>query len=429
MNRLIEDCCEVAALCKLCGFVPFMTALMSLLLAQCVATADPVASYTYSLERAGQVSAAVYNSDGRLIRTLLRGEKQNAGENTVYWDGLNRHGEPQPAGRYTVKILRTPGFRAEFITQLGVNPDSAPYHKWVGNHGGPSSVAVDATGMYTAAEITETAPVLLKQSLNGTERLWTQGRGGVTHGRFQGGSALASDNEGMLYMLQQNGRLQPINAGSGKVQVNKYSRDGAWDPLPESVKNSIDHRKEVRQRYHHDEGEIAGADIAAHGSTLVISFREQDSVRWLSTEDGSLKADLEVPSPLGVAVSPQEAVYVISERRVLQVDTSGNEKPVITDNLTAPRRMSIAPRSGEFYIAEGPPSHRIKRFSEDGTLQQTYGRNGGRREGPYEPTDFLGVTDITATGGPQHGFIIAEPYVGPRRVAHFGRDGVLINEW
>jgi hypothetical protein len=354
----------------------------------------------------------------------MRGVEQEAGDHTVRWDGLDRHGEPQ-SGPHIIKVLRTPGFQAEFVTQLGVSV-SEPHHLWVGNHGGPSSIAVDSSGMYAAAEITETAPVLLKQSLDGNERLWTQGRGGVTHGRFQGGAALAADDQGMLFMLQQNGRLQPIDAESGQVQVNKYGRGGEWDPLPDPVKNNIDNRKEVRQRYHHSD-EIAGADIAAHGDTLVISFQEQDSVRWLSKQDGSVETAVDVPAPLGVAVGPQEGVFAISDGRIVQVAEGGSTRPVVQANLSTPRRLDVDPESGDLLVAEGPPDHRVKRFDRNGDLKRSLGREGGRQQGDYRPNHFLQLTDITADGN--GGFLVAEPYVAPRRVAHVDNDDDLANEW
>ena len=68
-----------------------------------------------------------------------------------------------PVGNYVWKVLRTPGFCAQYVTSLGINPGSARYDRWVGNHGGAASAAVDPSGMYVAAQVTETAPVLRKQ--------------------------------------------------------------------------------------------------------------------------------------------------------------------------------------------------------------------------------------------------------------------------
>ncbi len=389
---------------------------------------DAFRSVEYRLEEAGQVSAAVYDSDGVLVRELLRGDRQKPGEHTVRWDGLDRSGRPLPPGDYEWRLLRKPRLRAEYVTSLGINPDSAPYHRWVGNHGGAASVAVDESGMYVAAQVTETAPVLLKQSLDGTERLWTRSRGAVTDGRYQGGAALASDGRGTLYMLQQNGYLQPIDAETGAVEVNKHNRQGKWDALPDSVAKTLDERKEVRQRYRHGPDGLAGADIAAEGSTLVASFLEQDSVRWLSPDDGAVTEKVHVPEPYGVAVGSDGQVFVISKGRVLAVDPEEGVKRTVADEaLTAPRRIALDAENEHLLVAERGRDQRVKRISLDGKLHASYGRKGGREQGPYEPEDFRGVTDIAADG--TGGFLVAEPDTAPRRVARFDREGELVNEW
>ena len=46
----------------------------------------------YRLDQPGSISVAVYNSKGRLVRELCRGERQAAGEHFIYWDGLDQSG-------------------------------------------------------------------------------------------------------------------------------------------------------------------------------------------------------------------------------------------------------------------------------------------------------------------------------------------------
>ncbi len=372
----------------------------------------------YELKQAGQVSAAVYDAEGRLIRELLRGEPQDAGSHTIEWDGLNRAGEPMPTGDYTFRVLRTPGFTAHYVTSIGINPGSAPYEKWVGNHGGAASVAVDETGMYAAAQVTETAPVLLKQSLDGKTRHWTRGRGDVTRGRFQGGASLAADGEGRLYMLQQNGYLQVIDAAEGRPTAT-------WDVLTQDKKRKSDGGPTFFI-YQHGK-RVAGADLAARGETIVVSYREHEMVRWLNPEDGAIAAEVKVDSPTGVAVGVDGTVYVISGEQVLTVTPDGRKQTVIAEGLTAPRRLCVAPANGDLLIAERDPSHQMKRYSAAGEHQATWGRAGGRLDGHYKPQNFRGITDIAADG--HGGFFVAELTPAPRRVAHFDADGELIDEW
>ncbi len=391
---------------------------MMALMATSIACSGELVSIDYSLTEPGQVSAAVYDAEDRLVRTLLSGAAQNEGTHRLAWDGLDRDGRPMPIGNYVWRVLRTPGFRAQYVTSLGINPGSARYDRWVGNHGGAASVAVDAGEIYVAAQVTETAPVLLKQSLDGTRRLWTRGRGDVTQGRYQGGAALACDGSGRLLMLQQNGYLQVIDVKGGTLLAT-------WDVLPKDLKRKEDGGP-TWFIYQHDE-RVAGADMDARGETVVVSYRDHHRVCWLDPKDGATVAEIEVPEPTGVAVGAKGNVFVISGDRVLRVLPDGRQLPVIEDGLTAPRRLTIDPKTGEFLVAERSPSSRVKRFSADGKMLATYGRPGGRLQGVYRSEDFCGITDIAVDG--QGGFVVAELEPAPRRIVHCNRAGQVLNEW
>lgn len=374
---------------------------------------------TYRLAEPGQVSAAIYDAEGKLVRELRRGEKQSAGAHTLYWDGLNRAGEPMPPGEYEWRVLRTPGLQAEYITSLGTNPGSARWHTWVGNHGGASSVAIDETGMYIAAASTETAPVLLKQSLDGTLRHWTRERSDLVKGAYQGGLSVASDGAGTLYMLQQDGFLNVIDAANGELRDR-------WDVLPEDKQRAQDGGP-THRIYTHSRKSVADTDMDARGETIVISYRQRDEVWWINAENGSIETGVDVPSPRGVAVTPKGEVLVISEGGVLAVTSDGQRRIVIEDNIPHAHRLTVDAPSGHVLVAEEAPSHQVMRFTMAGELLATYGRKGGRRNGAYEPLDLLAMTDIAADGS--GGFIIVEERFAPRRVAHFDADGELVNEW
>ena len=287
-----------------------------------------------------------------------------------------------------------------------------------------SCVAVDSSGMYVASEVTETAPVMIKQSLDGKRRLWAAGKWTVI-GSWPNLESVTSDGKGTVYALSSRGYVTPFDAKTGKPRASRNpDRREGWGHHPEEW--------EIKKRFRHvgkDKGTVdglAGADIAAHGETLVISIEALDSVRWLSTEDGAVEAAVEVPSPLGVAVSPREEVYVISEKQILRVEPSGATRLLVRDDLTAPRRLDVDPASEDFLVAEGRGDWRIKRFGTDRKLKRTYGRKGGRRSGAWHPGNFHAVTDIAADG--EGGFVIVENF-GPRRVARFDSEGELLDEW
>lgn len=80
---------------------------------------------SFPVPRDGRVSLAVYDTENRMVRTLLTGKPLAIGKHAITWDGLDRYGHALPAGDYTWKLLATDGLRAEFITQVGQNVDPA----------------------------------------------------------------------------------------------------------------------------------------------------------------------------------------------------------------------------------------------------------------------------------------------------------------
>ena len=58
---------------------------------------------SYSLSEKSVITASIYNSSNGLIKVLAK-LTQNAGANTVSWNGKDGRGYLVPAGTYTVKI-------------------------------------------------------------------------------------------------------------------------------------------------------------------------------------------------------------------------------------------------------------------------------------------------------------------------------------
>jgi hypothetical protein len=365
------------------------------------------------LESAGSVSAAVYDARGRLLRTLLRGKPHQAGAHTLHWDGLDRRGNPQPKGSYTVKFLRTPGFRVEFLFQLGVRPDSAPYHMWIGNHSGPSALAVDPGGIYIGCHVSEAPPGVIKQSLDGSRRFWRQRVKPSTNGPI----ALASNGRGKLYWLRYDGMVKILDAETGAGGEEFFGggrKHFDWD-----IKHPDAQRPGRRDP-------PLKMDLAAWHDTVAVSYQDQNVVRWLEPVSGKILAEVSVPRPRSVAVAGDGAIFVVTDSSLLRLVPERRPETIVA-GLTNALHLACA-RSGEqVLVATGAPEHQVHRYTTRGKLLRTYGRRGGRLTGPCEPEDFFRIADLAADGS--GGFLVAEPGGAPRRVAHFGADGQLINEW
>lgn len=64
---------------------------------------NPTTTITYSLQEPGQVSVKVYNTQGRLIRTLVDAQAVE-GQHSVAWNGLDDKGAQVASGMYFYKV-------------------------------------------------------------------------------------------------------------------------------------------------------------------------------------------------------------------------------------------------------------------------------------------------------------------------------------
>jgi hypothetical protein len=388
----------------------------------CGRAAEPYA-IPFTLETPGQVSLAVYDQTGRLLRTLLMGARYEPGPHTVTWDGLDRAGRAVPPGAYTWKLLQTPGFQAEYLLTIGSSSPSAPYDPWVGNHAGPSAVHVDDAGMlYVGAACSENVPVMLKQSLDGARRLWAKFRPNIIDDRWVGPMAMGS-GQGRLFLLTLGSDAWPsYKIWTLDAETGERARDnqGVFSALWPGAKAG----DEKQPQYRPD-------DMAGREAFCVISYPAQNALRWLEIPTGKELRRVSLPRPTGVAVGPDDTVYVITDGQIARVKPGETAPTIIipTGKLTNPHRLVIDRTTQELLITDGAPHpNRVSRFTLDGVRKAVYGREGGRQFGAYVAEDFFRITDLVDDG--QGGFLITEDGAQTlRRTAHFDRAGRLRHDW
>ena len=355
----------------------------------------------YELRALGKVSLAIYDRDGALVRTLLNTEQQTAGPHTLLWDGLDEAGTAVTAGDYAWKLLSTPGFSADYLMSPGasypVDPKGPYWAQAPGCHGGPEALAVDATGLYVGAFSENIETTLLKQSLDGRARLWSD----RCPAAWTGATSMAPVGDTLFVYSANNGKIYRYSIATGAI------RDMALDGMYKTE---------------------APTDMAVSGTNVILCYPKQGLLRWLG-HDGIETRKMEVAGAMAVDVAADDTVYVISGTSLLRIPVGASSAQPFVAGLAAPRRAAVNPRNGDIYVVEGGDSNRIKRFSSAGVLRQTYGRKGGRTDGLYQRqrTSFRGVADIALNAAGD--FWVAEGEAAPRRVAHFNRAGQWIAEW
>ncbi|MFM9197582.1 MAG: FlgD immunoglobulin-like domain containing protein [Planctomycetia bacterium] len=399
-----------------------------LLLLACVATAAEVVPYT--LTQPGNVSAAVYDADGRLVRELLHAVPQQPGTHSFVWDGLDRDGNSLPAGDYTWKLLQTPGLKATYLMSLGSN--YPPGDAWntacgPGTHHSPFGVAVDETGTYVAAHTTENIETcMLKMSPDGASRLWT-----ALHPRpWDGALSLATDG-GKLFMLGHTAWSDPrikvklskqcvfvYDPATGKL-APQFQADFGTGPQPNGIEVQWDDASK----------EMDASDMDAHAGVLVVAYEKQNALRWYDPEKGDQLDTAEISAPAGIAVGADGTVFVSTGDRIVKLSRSNKTPTDFVTGLDKPGRLDVDHASGDVLVYESG-TQQIKRFSAAGVLRTTYGAKGGRQDGLYDDAakrSFAGFADLCTDG--KGGFYVTEATAAPRRTAHFAADGAVVREW
>ena len=65
---------------------------------------NPRTQLRYRLSETSRVSLTVYDAAGRLVRTLVSGERQTAGDHRMIWDGRTNNGQRLASGVYLLKL-------------------------------------------------------------------------------------------------------------------------------------------------------------------------------------------------------------------------------------------------------------------------------------------------------------------------------------
>ena len=347
----------------------------------------------YTLSTSGQVSLAVYGTNGLLARTLLSGVPQARGKHKITWDGLDWTGQPMAPGQYEWRLLQSPGLKAEYLLSIGT---SYNIDEWPGNHGGPHDVACDGELGIVANGGEVTTSIAVSRLSDGTIVGQTNDIGPGDIAAVKGRVFALGTRKGDRSVKLWPWTLNPLVCGPGR-EVTLV--DG-------STTN-------VAQR------------VAAHSGHLALLY-DNGRIEWLAPE-GALAtlATALLPGAKDIALTSAGNVLAIVSNTLWEV-SRGDTNPVERlSNLKSPSRLAVDESNGDILMVTG--DSQVVRYGADFQLVRTYGRPGGRQQGLYEPENFMAVSDICADN--HGGFMIVENWSAPRRMAHFNPNGKVLREW
>jgi hypothetical protein len=183
-------------------------------------------TFDYELSRDGDVTLALVNDKGQMVRHLLTQASRKKGKIVERWNGLDDLGKPLPAGEYTWKGIYHDPITTRYL--LAVHNSGKPSYAtpdgtgaWGADHGhGPTTVCAAGEHMLLAWEIGEAGCAILRTDLKG-HRQWGI-RPGAHHLATDGRRIFAGGGNGSDFQVRKSVECftlaegRPLNFGSGK---------------------------------------------------------------------------------------------------------------------------------------------------------------------------------------------------------------------
>jgi len=344
---------------------------------------------TVTMPLDGNLSAAIYEPGGQIVRTLLSAVPQtNRASVKLVWDGKDDAGKPVPAGKYQWKSLasRAKGVDDGWIGELA-NP---PYGELSEHGANVEGVAVDSEGNVYETSGWEEA----HQEL----RVWSPEGKGLRYRNAQGGSGLAVDEQ---YVYQLAGGM-----------VRRYTRDNFL------IRNWIG---TLRGTIELDGGVVA---LGVGQDTLWVCGK--DRVELHDKLTGDVTKTIAITAPLAVAVDARGYGWVAnSGDRVTEVAPDGTLARAVT-GLKQPGALAFGGPQQHLYIGE-VASGRVLEV-DPATLTQVKALFSAAKPGPVSDTAlYWPLTGRASLAVDAQGRITVAD-IGCHRVLTFTPEGKLLRQ-
>ncbi len=348
------------------------------------ATANTL-GFTFTLDRARTTSAGIFASDGRLLRTLWRGERLDAGRHTRQWDLRLDDGQLASAAEVSVRVIH---HDVRYVWQGVVgNSTAAAGHAPQRSFQPPASLAADGDQLHIALGYNEAQSSLSGLRLGDVQRV----QAAVKHtDPFTGIGLVASDGQ-TLYLAQTGGiskagfvfarRLADGQMGSftqgQALCLNVWA--GTQRCYPEQTYPSV--------IAHRPEGEAlpTGLAVQRQGRLLAVAYAAEQRVRVYDKLSGALLADWRAPlAPAGrnqLAMGADGDLWLLGSGQVLRyTDIAGSPREVARlTGLDQPLALATDPTDAQrVWVAEGGAAQWVRRFDlRTGQADRSLGRRGG----------------------------------------------------
>jgi hypothetical protein len=388
---------------------------------------------TVDVPEDGKLSLNIMVENGAVIREIVGGQPVKAGKYTAYWDGRDQWGFAEAPGNYHWGAYFSHGIKARLVGFVGSSgtppwPTSDGNGGWGGDHGVPTAVAADNSGIYFGWQAAEAQRQIVKTDYTG-KTLWRATP--FVEGGFSDLRALTSNGTYLFGVYDGVHptlcRIDPTTGlpalfgdvlGEGSsvpVEAGKSVSAGTMSLVkpPEGslpAEQGVNGMERTPQPYDGTEPDSIG--LAATATEVFVSVYSQNIIQVLDVTSGKPTRTLACPRPRGLALDGQGNLYAVcygtdQPAQVVRFNgATGGAQPIIMTDLTAPVGVAVDAMS-QITVTDEGTSQQIKTFSPDGKLTRTLGRQGGRPwSGAYDATSYRDPSQIIADK--QGGLVVAE---------------------
>jgi hypothetical protein len=396
----------------------------------------PPIAVRFKLAEPGVVTLVIDDATGKRVRNLAGETPFPAGENTVWWDGLDDLGRDVQAAAHGLYSIPAQFVKPGAYTVRGLTrkPIDLRFEFSVYNAGTPAWTIEDGTGGWTT---NHTPPRCVQfvpgeQAPGGKPLVYigsyvSEGGHGLAwvdlEGRKQGGRGTVGGAwTGAQHLARDLGpRADPkthVYAGSGwekELRLFALTKEGDRQVVKFGVEKKED---------------SALAGMAVHDGLMVCSLPALKRLLFIDVPGKKVLGAAELGETRGLAFDREGRLLAIVGRQLrryavpqpLAEKVALPEPQVVVDRLEDPQQIALD-KAGNLYVSDRGNSHQVKVFSKDGKPVRAIGVAGAPRAGPYDPNHMNNPAGMTIDGNDR--LWVAEEDYQPKRVSVWTPDGKL----
>ncbi len=411
----------------------------------------------FQLPEEAFVTLVIEGADGKRVRNLIAETKFPAGENTVWWDGMDDLLRDSDAARHGVyhipeQFVAPGNFRVRGLWRKAVD---LRYEFSIYNAGHPAWEIADKTGAWLANHSPPQAALFVPgdRTASGKPLLFlgsyvSEGGHGLAwvdlDGRKQGGVGWVGGNwTGAPFLARDDGPQRDANVlGYAAAAWSDEDASRKTKAKVGEIRLTALHANEHKPVLKYQFTPLAPANsekiewshyiggLAARDNVLVVSLTALNQLLFVDAKTKKVLGTVAVPQPRGLAYDQRGLLMVLSGTQLLR-DNDIREESVlfdprvklITTGLEAPRALTLD-AGGKIYVSDHGASHQVKVFSSAGKFLRAIGRSGAPKAGPYDELHMNHPDGLTIDSSNR--LWVAENDFQPKRVSVWTTDGKFV---